>query len=293
MLFLICIAGLPRAAVETVQARPPALFTKEKTNLPIVREISIPYAYRDGMSDFYLNQLATRLERIAPNREVGIGLAYAEHGGMRERFLSAFFPFAATVPFDPCYPETWEKHRRRAELSRFEESLIDAVQRARKRILLMRDVLSGQKFSPLTLPLRNFRSDILQSSIRAIYAQLGTDDAARGVVERSRDSILARHPLRKLVDCDHRPYFEDDRRLRFKSPGRDNHGVTRLVGSGHRPACLINGRTRLGAPIKCGFHYDCEYERGRLDAFYPNCHAANVAPGKDTYVNISPSDAIR
>ncbi len=293
MRFLIGIAGLPCVAVDAVQAKSPARFTGAKDNPPIARAISAPYAYRNGMSEFYLNQFAKRLEQIAPKEEVGIGLVYAKHEKTFERFVHAFYPFAVTAPFDPCYPETWEKDRRRAELARFEERLIDVVRRVRERILLMRDVLSGQNFSPLTLPLRNFRSDTLGPNILAIFEQLGTSDAAREMVERSRDAILERHPLRRLTDGGNRRYFEDDRQLRFKSPGHDNHGVAHVVGDGHRPECLMNGRARLGAPIKAGFHYDCEYERRRVDSFYPNCHDAHVAPTNKTYVNISPSDAVR
>ncbi len=293
MRFLICIAGLPRSVVNSVREKSPAVFTEAKDNLPILREISTPYAYRNGMSDFYLTEIAARLEQIPPGQEVGIGLAYAKLGGASESFLQNFCPFAVTVPFDPFYPDAQEKHQRRAELKLFEERLIEVVRRVRDRIRLMRDVLSGQNFSPLTLPVRNFRSDVLDLNIKTIFQQLGTSAAARKLVEQHRDDILARHPLRKLADGSHRPYFEDDRQLRFKSPGSDNHGNARVVGDGHRFECLINGRARLGAPIKAGFHYDCCYERGRLDAFYANCHGANVGPSKNTYVNISPSDAVR
>ena len=66
------------------------------------------------------------------------------------------------------------------------------------------------------------------------------------------------------------------------------------MGEGHLATCLINGRTRLGGPLKAGFHYDCEYERRRLDPLYPNCHGTEVPPSKDTHVKIShratPSD---
>ena len=258
-----------------------------------MREICAPYAFRDGMSDFYLGELAERLEQVPPYQEVGIGLVYAEHQSGLKRFLQAFYPFAVTAPVDPYYPTAWAKHQRRAELARFDERLSVVVERVRKRILLMRDVLSGQKFSPLTLPLRNFRSDVLDPSIKAIFEQLGTCDATRDLIDRRRDEILAAHPLKRLDDGSHRPYFEDNRRLRFKSPGSDNHGVVRVVAEGHQPACLINGRVRLGATIRTGFHYDCEYDRGTLDSLYPNCHGEDVAPSRDTHVNISPSDAIR
>ena len=158
--FLICIAGLPRVLADEVREASPARFTQAKSNLPIIREMKEPYAYRPGMSDYFLGQLAKQLEAIPPEREVGIGLAYARHGGARDGFLEAFYPFAATVPFDPCYPGVWETRRFRAELALAFDTLAHAVDRLRERIVLMRDVLSGQNFSPLTLPLRNFRSEV-------------------------------------------------------------------------------------------------------------------------------------
>ena len=101
---------------DEVRKASPARFTEAKSNLPIIREMNEPYAYRAGMSDFFLGQLAKRLEAVPPEWEVGIGLAYAHHGGARDQFLEAFYPFAATVPFDPSYPGKWEKRRFRAEL---------------------------------------------------------------------------------------------------------------------------------------------------------------------------------
>lgn len=291
MHFLICLAGLPRAMVEEMGKSSPARFTEDRSNLPIMREMAAPYAYRDGMSDYFVGQLAKRLEAIPPGRDLGVGLAYANHAGQRDRFLEAFYPFAATMPFDPCYPDTWRKDRKRSELATAMEALISAIDRLRKRIRLMRDVLSGQNFSPLTLPLRNFRSEVLQPQISAISEALRAEDATRDLVEQRVTAIRQRHPLHRRAD--HRPFFEDNRGLRFLSPGGADHGVARVVGKGHTPTCLVNGRTRLGGPLKAGFHYDCDYERRDLDAVYPNCHSFKQKPSKGAYVNISPTDAIR
>lgn len=294
MKFLICIAGLPQEAVDRVKALNPALFSEEKSNPPIVRVMRGEFSYRDGMCDYFLGQLANRLEHIPPEEEVGIGLIYANHAGAA-RFIEAFFPFAVTVPYDPFYPSTWLKHERQARLSEVEAVLVGAVERVRERIRLMRDALSGQKFSPLLLPLRNFRSDILEPAVREIFGQIGAEDADRAMVQGWSDAISELHPLTRVAieKLPPRPFFEDARRLRFMSPGTANHGVVRTIGKSHFPACLINGRVRLGAPIRSGFHYDCSYANGGLDPHFPNCHAAHQASANTTHVNISPNDAIR
>lgn len=253
--------------------------------------MAAPYAYRNGMSEFFLRQLAKRLEDISPSEDVGIGLAYVNYGGQREQFLRDFFPFAATTPIDPFYPETWERKSRRAERAKAIKSVIEAIDKLRGKMRMMRDVLSGQNFSPLTLPVRNFESEVLRSQIGATFDALRAEDVSRDTILNSTATILTKHPLRKSED--HKPFFEDDRGLRFRSPGSANHGVVRVVGIGHTASCLINGRVRLGGPLRAGFHYDCDHERGGLKATYPNCHDVQQASANGAYVNISPNDAIR
>jgi hypothetical protein len=46
----------------------------------------------------------------------------------------------------------------------------------------------------------------------------------------------------------------------------------------------------LGGHYDYDFHFDCA-PVGTLDATYPNCHSARVAP-KQEHVNIAPNDFI-
>lgn len=293
MHYIICLAGLPQEVVEEIQRRPAARFTEARTRPPIARRLPTPYCYRPGMSDYYLNAIATEIEELRPKEDVGIGLAYVDYGGYTETFIGAFHPFAVTIRLDPFYPATFEKHRRRQALMAYVDALIRAVDGLRERIAVVRDVLSGQRFSPLTLPLRNFRSGVLQETIGDLFQTLGLENDPRARLIAAVEIITARHPLERLADRSHRPYYEDDRGLRFKSPGRDKHAMAWKVGDGHSHSCLINGRARLGGPIQANFHYDCEYERGNVDAQYPNCHHVATAPSKRHYVNIAPNDYVR
>ena len=296
MQFIVCIGGLPREAVEEIGATSPARFTGAKDNLPIIRAIKPPYEYRPGMSDYYLGEMVRRLGALPLTEEVGIALAYADYGPSSEQFVEAFFPYAAVAPFDPFYPDAHEKHQRRAELLSFVERVRTAVAALRLRVAIVRDMLSGQNFSPLTLPLRNFKSGVLDQAIAGIFNALATTEDLRSVINDGCASILAKHPLKRMQDGRYRrqpPYFQDDRSLRFKSPGTDRHGAAQRLTGSHLPACLINSRARLGGPLDALFHYDCDYENRSLDRSYPNCHGVGTEPNSTTHVNIAPSDAVR
>ena len=291
--FIICIAGLPQEAVNEVQAIPGAVFTGAKDNVPILKPLRPPYGYRHGMSDYYLGEIAKRVEKFPPSHDVGVALAYAKHSSGSEDFVRNFFPFAAVAPFTPIFPDAFERRRRHSELLNCVTRVQAVVTRLREQIAVMRDRLSGQIFSPLTLPLQNFRSGVVEGAMFDLFNSLWETHDMRARIEQCCRSITEVHPVLRKPEWSRERFFEDARELRFKSPGSDRHGMARVVAASHLPSCLIKGRVRLGGPIDALFHYDCEYERGELDAVYPNCHGLDTAPSKRTHVNIAPSDAIR
>jgi hypothetical protein len=293
MRYIICLSGLPQDVVDEVKRRSSAQFTTSNDHPPIVRPLGPPYCYREGMSEYYLNAIATEIEKLTPTTEIGVALAYVDYGGPTADFVRSFYPFALTAPLDPFYPVTFEKHLRRKALVAYVDRIVEKVSALRARIAVMRDMLSGQRFSPLTLPLANFHSDTLAPTILNMFATLGTTPDARIAVTSARDTLLAHHPLQRISDQSHKPYFKDDRGLRFKSPGSDKHAIARRVGQGHSSLCLINGRVRLGGPLEANFHYDCAYAHRTVDAEYPNCHGAPTPAAKRDYVNIAPNDYIR
>lgn len=293
MHFIICIAGLPHEAVNAISAIPSASFTGTKGNSPILKSLKEPYDYRPGMSDYYLYEIAKRLELIPPRDDVGIALAYANHSSGTRQFVRNFFPFAAVAPFAPFFPYAYEKHERRSELLMFVDRIQSVVTNLRAQIAVVRDSLSGRNFSPLTLPIRNFRSDVLEEAMFNLFERLNTAEDMRALINQCCQSIAAKHPVIRRPEWSRLPFFQDDRALRFKSPGTDRHGMARSMEAPHLPSCLIKSRARLGGPIDALFHYDCEYEHENVDPSYPNCHGAEIVPAKRTHVNIAPSDAIR
>jgi hypothetical protein len=295
MQFLVCIAGLPIEVVDEIRASPAVLFTEDKDNAPIARPVRPPFGFRDGMSEGYLQDIVDRLRAIPATAETSVLLIYVNypHPSTRQ-FLRRFYPFALTGAVEPFYPDAAPKNMRRSALKKYVKTIERRGTDLRKRARIVRDVLSGRNFTPLLLPVRNFRSSILRAQVDALFDTLGTDPDPRTSLNVAAAAIGKRHPLREaMVGRERDRWFEDDRNLRFKSPGRNRHGIARILTERHQPECLIAGRVRLGGPFDAHFHYDCDYERGGIDKSYPNCHDADIVPESHDYVNIAPSDYVR
>lgn len=269
-------------------------FTGDRKNPPIIHELENrgdTIRYQNGASDPFLDDLVKRLVGDCSNESTGIGLVYVDYTGSKE-FVEQFYPFAITVPIEPFYPSTWPKNSTKHEIKEIIEKIKKATKLVKRRIGMMSGEVSGNKLSPLLLPLVNFQSDILRNGIRSIFDQIGNEDFDPSLIRRVSDEIRTAH-LNKQESA--KKFFEDTRSLQFKSPGSANHGVMERVTNSHLNRCLINSRVRLGAPIIKGFHYDCSYENREIDGIYTNCHAgtANISSRKNGYINISPSDSIR
>jgi len=295
MQVLTCIAGLPTAVANEIRSRSAKPFTGDAANRPIVRPVKLPHGYRLGMAEGYHKDLEARIATLNPRDEVAVILAYVAYQGEEtQRFVDTFFPFAIHAPLDPFDPEAGPKAERRAMLLDYVDNIEVAVAALMTRMHAVRDTLSGRNFSPLLLPLANFKSDVVRAQIAALFGELGTAVDPRTMLDQASQAIAAAHPIQLGGTGKTRTrFYEDSRRLRFNSPGSNRHGMAQQGGAGHLPACLINGRVRLGGPFDSQFHYDCDYARGNVNRTYPNCHAVQTAPTDTKYVNIAPSDYIR
>lgn len=300
MTLLVCIAGLGHDAVSEIE-NSAARFSGEEGNDPIARPIKGDRGYRHGMSDGYLFDLGKRIRALPARADVSIVLAYANHPGRGTReFLEPFFPFAVTMPIEPFHSFEVPKHERRKSLNDFLAKLQDDLKSLRSCASQMKDKLSGRNFSTLTLPVRNFRSDVLRSNLEALFGKLWQASDPAAMIEAAAQAIELVHP-RKRIKYEERnhssdpnkPYFLDDLGRRFKSPGNDLHGLMAEVGEGHNIACLIASRVRIGGPILSGLHYDCDYfpYRPVTDTF-SNCHDEPTTAKRTSHANIAPSDAV-
>lgn len=250
------------------------------------------------MANTYINDIKQRINYR--NDEVGILLAYANYPNPSTQvFAQAFFPFAITASFPPHYPHQYLKHERRASVVRHVDDVMAVVRKLRENSRQMKDALSGNNFSPLTLPLRNFQSNVLTNALADLFRNLGGSQNPKGDIDVAKQRILNRHPHQRILAGKdirprdrQKPYYADDRDLRFKSPGSAEHGWAQGE-IGHNPLCLLNSRVRLGGPLRPKFHYDCDFENREIRGQFPDCHDNHAVPSKRTHVNIAPSDYFR
>lgn len=296
MKILCCVAGFPQEVVEGVQSKPVERFTGVKDSRIIIKRIKEPFHFRDGMVAPFLADLAKEVSELNPRDEIAVVVTYADydHAGTKA-FVGRFFPFALCAPIAPFYPDAVPKGERRRALGSFISNLEDHVQTLVSKARIVRDQLSGQNFSPLLLPLCNFRSDVLVPSIGALYESLGVDNNPSARLEEVKSALLEAHPIRleETKGEKRKRFFEDNRSLRFHSPGSDRHGMARAMTERHNQRCLISARVRLGGPFDSQFHYDCCDRRGGVDRSYPNCHNEETRPANTDNVNIAPNDYIR
>ena len=300
MTVLVCIAGFGHDVVNAILEKP-ARFSGKEGNLPIIRAIKGELRYRHGMSDGYLSELVERIGAMAALADVSIVLAYVNYPNSgTQRFLNAFFPFALTMPIEPFYFYDAPKSERRKRLKKYLADLEENLTQLRRCSAQVKDRLSGQRFSPLTLPIRNFKSDVLHAELRALYEGLWRSADPTNVVGEAIKTITSSHPVNRIKydeKCHSsdpgKPYFLDDRGLRFKSPGNDLHGLLEAVDNGHNHACLLASRVRIGGPIISRMHYDCDYFPCRkVSDMFLNCHDDPTTAKKTSHANIAPSDAV-
>lgn len=292
MKYLVCLAGFSSEVVGELQSRSPGSLTEDKSTPPIVRPMKEPLTYRPGMSEYYLKSLCEKFDPRRVKEDFAIILVYVDYGGdATEKFLADFFPFALVASAEPFYPHTVPFKFRKNRIRKYVTSIEDTLGGLRARARIVRDQFSGNNFSPLLLPLKNFQSKVLEPNARKLFESMSTSTDLRAELCDAESNIKISHPLKRKKDK--QPFFEDDRHLRFCSPGRNRHGMARVIAGTHEPRCLLSARVRFGGPFDPLFHYDCAQSRGGVAKVYPNCHGESVKPGAKTHVNIAPNDAIR
>jgi len=141
-----------------------------------------------------------------------------------------------------------------------------------------------RKSSPLSLPLRNFSSQITTELKRYWYNDLSEEQLSRRI-----KGFKSRYA--QLKDRE-RQGFQDDRSLIF-SPARDTecHGMPHPVGAEPKP--FTCGRFRFGVALYPGFHFDVSASKSATIQCDLSTHTGGrreVRGEKRTYINIFPND---
>ena len=141
-----------------------------------------------------------------------------------------------------------------------------------------------RKSSPLTLPLRNFKSDVTREL--KSYWYTGLD---KGQITKRIRSLKSRHFQNRNKAT--RAYV-DDKDLAFR-PANDTecHGQAHPTGSDRRS--YFCGRFRFGVSLFPGFHFDVSPERGstiQCDLRTASGERRSMRSENRKYINIFPND---
>lgn len=204
-----------------------------------------------------------------------------------------FSPFALCVNLiiDQKLSSTGEGRKRAANMFSSQ-----AISEGKKLSTLLRYLngifLSQVRRTPLLLPIRHFDSPDLNLLIDSVSTAVTNSDSPLDFVEKACEKFLRTHP-RQL---DGKGYvFENKSGVQFKTPSRtDFHGKRPASPNenGHKGACYLTSRLRLGGCYPDGFHYDCR-KGANYSGVFRNCHDAEAFYKGTPHLNVFPNDYIR
>lgn len=250
---------------------------------------------RDGFNHSYAQSLIKEAFNYAfdlPESEpISFSMCYVSNGADVSSFLQNFFPFALVKEIDAIDTSHFmKKQQRNSAVTTYIELLKKEARTLINTAKIVKTKTSTRNLTPLLLPVRNFKSENLQTMLQELFNSLGSSPNPNDLLSKAASEFLRLHP--KVTPPDSEQSCFTDGTLHFKSPGKNRHGFYRpKKGDGHRAECLLNARCRLGGSYSYDFHYDCTPIRGRLSSHYPNCHDAPSSP-KERHVNISPNDFV-
>ncbi len=226
----------------------------------------------------------------------GFAVVYVRNGNSDALIERELFPFLFLAPVDWTLGGYGKKERAESK-NQLVSPLQKLVARIRKNIGHLASEFSEQmQRTPWLLPVRNFDSECLRESLRAIPTEVMAAADGKTRLSEIGEAFRRKHPPQRNEDGRHRGrnYFVDDGGLMFKPPGHDLHGFHRPTPE-HTVICAISGKRRLGAPYRRAFHYDCVRHEGKAtEAQLFSCHSADRGAVKsEKHINIAPNDFTR
>jgi len=291
---LIFVAGIPKHLFNQVQAKFKNIFGEGHQILahPESPRPDGKYVPSKDSAKILIERWADNFEEYSKQTGHGCGVLVMRSPGVPVTdFLRSFYPFAVSVVVDlPILTIV------SGTLGKQTGNLMCAAMRAQVSsffgaIKAMKVELAARsKRTPLALPLRNFRSNVLAREVDRLFNCLANSDDPAALIHLACQRIEAVHPFTKLNGNS----FYDESGWRFKMPGRALHGRKGGVDEGHFAQCLANAKLRLGGPILEGFHYDTtKGENDRLSGNLPDCHDTVRTMRGHPHLNIYPNDFAR
>ncbi len=305
MNLIICVAGADQEIFERFERKRKSALPRYG-NIPLIAKRLYPGECYDRQ---YAIELVAKILKQLNNRpddEIGIVLAYNDVRDKSDEFAAAFSPFALSAPFESRDFGSIQQEQRNAYANSRAEHILRVVGSLADAAGKVKDYVSGRHDRPINLPLRNFRSDQLTAGIEKLSRELASCDDPLAVLREFEKNVSLTYIVGKLKqDGDQFRYVQNNRKLRFKSPGRDKHGFSHCLGQPHNPLCHVAARSRLGAPVARNFHFDCDIAprkdpdriaRSKVKirgTALNNCHDEPHEPdAQNTHVNIAPNDMV-
>lgn len=293
MRLVIGFAGIPSGVFDFFRKAEPKLIEKGDVSFSQTCKRS-DVAYMQGEhAGFFLKKFAKALADDHHNAlaDTGFAVLYvASHEGAAA-FASSLFPSVLAIPVQWTL-SGYNQTTLGRSFDMLQRELRAGVQKARRAIsAIKKEIMEHDGRTPLLLPILNFHSDSLVPALQDVERDIvGGEGVA--VLADARRRFEHVHPPQK-IGTRQRRCFVDDHHVEFHAPGSARHGFARDAFDGHPPACLVNGRRRLGAPYDRAFHYDCQREGQQLKGMFANCHGGPEKRSKTDYLNIAPNDNLR
>lgn len=304
MRFLVVCAGIPSEWYDSIKVKGDAIVGSDGVfvGAPLSASSDGKYRYKDS----YINKLLRHtgecfLGADEPHlRDTGIVLSFINHSsGTEKKLIENFFPFALCEPVQAEICSAKPRKYRDQKKNEFANQLRRSVHRLKKAARPVKpEIQSNANRTPLLLPYRNFGSQKLDDCLRRLFDELvGTDDPVTMIKQLIR-LFKKTHDLQRIGEAT-RTCYVNGKNVAFVLPGTATHGFARPhYGDKHPITCLLNGRTRLGAPYNWSFHYDCVKATGRgrpgkLIGKFLNCHGVKDSYRGNPHLNIAPNDFVR
>jgi hypothetical protein len=295
MRFIIGFAGVPQESYDHVYkswgsfASPQVEFVCK----PLRRNT---YRYDDEYSDAFLGEFEKRIRNDHQNKlsDTAFAIVAVQHDeDSTKRFCQHFFPSTLVITVD------WKlDFGNVATVRNSSNELVILLRKAAKQVRdslgpLKKELTERSNKTPLLLPLRNFRSKHLQSTLWQLHSELPSSSDKRAAIEAAVREFEREHPSQQ--DNPKNPsFFVDDTGIWFRAPGRDRHAFARSDDSEqHAENCVLAGRRRLGAPYDPAFHYDCTRKGKKLKGLFVGCHEGAKEMEGHPHLNIAPNDFVR
>lgn len=209
-------------------------------------------------------------------------------------FAEAFFPELLVVPVS-FFLDALTPTARRAQANIAIKEILTQVEMAKNVLkILEKELRERANRTPLLLPIKNFKSDVLACALFSLNQNLVAAVPAGQALNAFKSTFMHVHPeyTDPKASIKGRARYVDDRGIHFVPPGKGRHGFLRSQ-NGHPPKCLLSSHLRLGAPYHPAFHYDCIRGAGKLVGNFFGCHTTAKRYVGSPHLNIATNDFVR